>query len=125
MDKIEELELHLKLENKFRRKENKAARLHAAQLAEKVATLEGRLTAAGIPLDPTLDKEMRTFLAWDAKTAAASPPHAGDTSDFKFRSFETLPPMTSKHKSLVLILKIKSRCLLRESVFDKRERDCK
>ena len=43
MDKIEELEHSLKLENKFRRKENKAAALRASKLEQRIAELEGRL----------------------------------------------------------------------------------
>ena len=101
MDRIEELEQALKLENKFRRKEKKSAEQQIAKLNDRIKDLEGRLVAAGLPLDPSIDKEMRMFLSWDAKTAAASPEDPRDSGEFKFRVFESLPPMTSKHKSLM------------------------
>ena len=101
MDKIEELEQLLKLENKFRRKENKAAVIHTAALAAKISELQARLVAAGLPLDPAIDREMKGFDAWDTRNVAASPLDLRDTDDFKFRTFDSLPPMTSKHKSLM------------------------
>lgn len=101
MDKIEELEHALKLENKFRRKEKKAAAIQAQADSARIRDLEKRLVAAGLPLDATQDKEMRIFVAWETNVAVSSPADARDTPDFKWRVYDGVPPMTSKHKSLM------------------------